>query len=75
LDTLIVASVQRPNLRTPNPRFNPGLTPLLFDMQGVNPGFNPFYITNAWGEPRVKPGVWRPEMWAQVYFLYLSIAP
>jgi hypothetical protein len=24
----------------------------------------PFYITNVGGEPRVKPGVWRPEMWA-----------
>jgi hypothetical protein len=39
-----------PNLRTPNP--------------GFNPGFTPFYITNARDEPRVKPGVWRPEMWA-----------
>jgi hypothetical protein len=29
---------------------------------GLNPGFNP---TNAGGEHRVKPGVWRPEMWAQ----------
>jgi hypothetical protein len=40
-----------PDLRTPNPGFNPEL-PL-------------FYITNVGGEPRVKPGVWRPEMWAQ----------
>jgi hypothetical protein len=41
------------NLRTPNPGFNPGFTPL------------PFYITNAGGEPRVKSGVWHPEMWAK----------
>jgi hypothetical protein len=32
---------------------------------GFNPGFTTFYITNAGGEPRDKPGVWRPEMWAQ----------
>jgi hypothetical protein len=38
------------NLRTPNP--------------GFNPGFTPFYITNAGGEPRVEPGVWRPAIWA-----------
>jgi hypothetical protein len=25
-----------------------------------------FYITNVGGEAQVKPGVWRPEMWAQV---------
>jgi hypothetical protein len=31
---------------------------------GFNPGFPPFYITNVGGEPRVKPGVCRPEMWA-----------
>jgi hypothetical protein len=24
----------------------------------------PFYLTNVEGEPRVKPGVLRPEMWA-----------
>jgi hypothetical protein len=26
----------------------------------------PLYITNAGGEPRVKHGVWRPEMWALI---------
>jgi hypothetical protein len=32
----------------------------------VQPGVRPtFYITNVGSEPRVKPGVWRPEMWAQ----------
>jgi hypothetical protein len=30
---------------------------------GFNSGSPPFYITNAGGEPRVKLGVWRPEMW------------
>jgi hypothetical protein len=29
---------------------------------GVQP---PFYITNVGGDPRVKPGVWHLEMWAQ----------
>jgi hypothetical protein len=42
---------QSPHLRTPNPGFNPGFTPLLYNKCG--------------GEPRVKPGVWRSEMWAQ----------
>jgi hypothetical protein len=37
---------QSPNLRRPKPRFNARFTPPLF------------YITNAGGEPRVKPGVW-----------------
>jgi hypothetical protein len=32
---------------------------------GLTQGSPPFYITNAGGEPRVKSGVWRPEMWAQ----------
>jgi hypothetical protein len=32
---------------------------------GVHPP--PFYITNMGGEPRVKHGVWRPEMWALQY--------
>jgi hypothetical protein len=30
---------------------------------GVQPPFT--YITNVGGEPRVKPEVWLPEMWAQ----------
>jgi hypothetical protein len=47
------------NLTTPNPVFKLG--------------FIPFYITNARGEPRVKPGVWRPEMWAQIIIKYLGI--
>jgi hypothetical protein len=47
---VIPATVLSPNLRTPNPGFNPGLTPILYNKCG--------------GEPRVKPGVWRPEMWA-----------
>jgi hypothetical protein len=41
-----------PNLRTPNPGFNRGFT------------HPPFYVTNVGGKPRVKPGIWRPEMWA-----------
>jgi hypothetical protein len=40
-----------PHLRTPNPEFNPGFTPAFVIYKG--------------GEPRVKPRVWRPEMWAQ----------
>jgi hypothetical protein len=32
---------------------------------GLTWGSSPFYITNAGGKPRVKPGVWRPEMWSQ----------
>jgi hypothetical protein len=44
-----------PNLRTPNSGFNPGITP--------------FYITNAGGGSRVKPGVRHPEMWALVLLL------
>jgi hypothetical protein len=37
----------------------------------VQPGFNPGsppppYIKNVVGELRVKPGVWRPEMWALI---------
>jgi hypothetical protein len=32
---------------------------------GLTRGSSPFYITNAGCEPRVKPGVWPPEMWAQ----------
>jgi hypothetical protein len=31
---------------------------------GLTRGSPPFYLTNAGGEPRVKLGVWRPEMWA-----------
>jgi hypothetical protein len=42
---------QSPHLRTPNPGFNPEFT-LLYNKCG--------------GELRVKPGDWRPEMWAQV---------
>jgi hypothetical protein len=45
---------QSPHLRTPNPGFN----------QGFNPP-PPLYVTNVGGELRVKPRVWRPEMWAQ----------
>jgi hypothetical protein len=29
-----------------------------------NPGFILFHITNAGGKSRIKPWVWRPEMWA-----------
>jgi hypothetical protein len=29
---------------------------------GLTRGSPPFYITNAGGEPRVKLGIWRPEM-------------
>jgi hypothetical protein len=32
----------------------------------VQPGVHlPVYITNVGGETRVKPRVWRPEMWAK----------
>jgi hypothetical protein len=48
---------QSPKLRTPNPGFNPGFTPL-------------FYITNAGGELQVKLRVWCPEMWAQERWCY-----
>jgi hypothetical protein len=44
--------LQGPHLRTPNLGFNPGFTPCICYIKG-------------WGEPRVKPGVWRPEIWAQ----------
>jgi hypothetical protein len=34
-----------------------------------NPEFIPhFYITNVGDEPRVKLGVWRPEIWALLLF-------
>jgi hypothetical protein len=38
---------------------------LIRQTQGLTRGSPPFYISNAVGEPRVKPGVRRPEMWAQ----------
>jgi hypothetical protein len=44
---------QSPHLRTPNPAFNPEFTPHFCYIKG--------------GEPQVEPGVWRPEMWADVY--------
>jgi hypothetical protein len=45
-------AAQGPHLRTPKPGFNPGFTPrICYIIRGVKP----------W----VKPGVWRPEMWAQ----------
>jgi hypothetical protein len=46
-------SHQNPLLRTPNPGFNPEFTP-------------PLLYKKCGGKPRVKPGVWRPEMWTQV---------
>jgi hypothetical protein len=51
---------QSPHLKTPSP--------------GFNPGFTPFYITNVGDELRVKPGVWRPEMWAQEKKIELTYA-
>jgi hypothetical protein len=36
---------------------------------GLTQGSSAFYITNAGGEPRAKPGVWRPEMWVQKLIL------
>jgi hypothetical protein len=42
------------HIRTPNPGFNPGFTPRIC------------YIKEWGDEPRVKPGVWRPEVWAQL---------
>jgi hypothetical protein len=55
---LFHARLLSPNVRTPNHGFNQGFTPP-----------PPFYITNAGGESRVKPGVWRHEMWALVSVL------
>jgi hypothetical protein len=43
-------TILSPNLRTPNPGFNPGFTSPL---------------TNLEDAPRVKTGDWRPELWAQ----------
>jgi hypothetical protein len=45
--------VQGPNLRTPNPGLNPGFTPRICYIKGG-------------GNPRVKPRVWRYEIWAQM---------
>jgi hypothetical protein len=52
VDTVMGEGTQSPHRRTPNPGFNPGFTPL--------------FILHMWGGLRVKPGVWRPEMYAQV---------
>jgi hypothetical protein len=50
-----------PTSQDAKPRVKPGVQP-------------PFYITNVGGELRVKPGVWRPEMWAlQIPFITLSM--
>jgi hypothetical protein len=46
-------AVLSPHLRTPNPGLNPGFTP-------------PFLYNKCGGKLRVKPGVWRPEIWVQV---------
>jgi hypothetical protein len=40
------------------------LSPHLTPNPGFNPVLTPFYITNVRGEPRVKPGVWRPNILA-----------
>jgi hypothetical protein len=58
-DSLVVPRWRHlsPHLRTPNPLFNPGFPP-------------PLYITNIGDEPRVNPGVWRPEMWALVAIFF-----
>jgi hypothetical protein len=43
---------------------------------GLTRGSHPFYITYAGGEPRVKPGAWRPEMWNYIlYVQYCYIRP
>jgi hypothetical protein len=47
---MCVISKLGPHLRTPNP--------------GLNRGSPPYLLYKREGEPRVKPGVWRPEMWA-----------
>jgi hypothetical protein len=47
---------QNPHLRTPNPEFNPGFTPCIC------------YLKGGMGWSRVKPEVWRPEIWAQSSF-------
>jgi hypothetical protein len=47
-----LARHQGPHLRTTNLKFNLGFTPL-------------HLLYKREDEPRVEPGVWRPEMWAQ----------
>jgi hypothetical protein len=49
-----------PQLRTPNPGFHPGLTPRICNIKGG-------------GEPRVKPGVWRPEISALVGYMNCNV--
>jgi hypothetical protein len=50
----ISLTIQGPHLRTPNPGLNPGFTP------------PPHLLYKKGVKPRVKPGVRRPEIWAQV---------
>jgi hypothetical protein len=45
-------------------KFWPQNTKRQKNVWGLTRGSPPFYVTNAGGEPRVKLGVWRPEMWA-----------
>jgi hypothetical protein len=51
---------QGPHLRTPNPGFNPGFTP-------------PYLLYKRGGKPRVEPGAWRSEMWAQYYTVQYTV--
>jgi hypothetical protein len=51
-----------------SPRWTLGTQTLI--SQEAKPRVQPlFYIANVGGEPRVKPGGWRPEMWALMSYL------
>jgi hypothetical protein len=55
------SAIQDPHLRMLNPGFNPGFTPQIC------------YIIGE-GEPRIKPGVWRPEIGLRTNWGLFSIA-
>jgi hypothetical protein len=55
-----------------NPGFGVQIPHLRTQTPGLTRDSPPFYITNAGGEPRVKPWVWRPEMWAVIRVLIMA---